>query len=78
MVSSGKVDSSKPRIPLRYLVDLFGPEVEQSLKLLQQEMQRTRDGEKSELMELLIAKRWNKMFGPFDKDPVNSMYTDKA
>jgi ethylbenzene hydroxylase subunit beta/complex iron-sulfur molybdoenzyme family reductase subunit beta len=71
--ATGKIDASKPRIPLKYLVDLFGPEVEQSLKLLNQEMQRTRNGEKSELMEILIAKRWNKMFGPFDKDPVTSI-----
>ncbi|RJP74295.1 MAG: respiratory nitrate reductase subunit beta [Candidatus Abyssobacteria bacterium SURF_17] len=67
---SGKIDPSKSRIPLKYLVYLFGPEVEQSLKVLQQEMQRTRDGEKSELMEILIAKRWNEMFGPFTKDPI--------
>jgi ethylbenzene hydroxylase subunit beta/complex iron-sulfur molybdoenzyme family reductase subunit beta len=70
---SGKLDPSKSRIPLKYMVHLFGPEVEQSLKLLQREMERTRDGEKSELMEILIAKRWNKMFGPFDKDPMAAM-----
>jgi ethylbenzene hydroxylase subunit beta/complex iron-sulfur molybdoenzyme family reductase subunit beta len=55
------------------MVHLFGPEVEQALKLLEQEMQRTRDGEKSELMEILIAKRWGEMFGPFDKDPITAV-----
>ncbi len=69
---SGKLDLTKDRIPLKYLVHLFGPEVEQSLKMLKQEMQRTRDGEKSELMEILIAKRWNEMFEPFSTDPVTT------
>jgi hypothetical protein len=36
-------------------------------------MQRTRDGEKSELMEILIAKRWEKMFGPLKTDPIKSL-----
>jgi ethylbenzene hydroxylase subunit beta/complex iron-sulfur molybdoenzyme family reductase subunit beta len=70
---AGKLDRTKPRIPLGFMVHLFGPEVEQALKLLEQEMQRTRDGEKSELMEILIAKRWGEMFGPFDKDPITAV-----
>ena len=70
----GTLDVSKSRIPLKYYVDLFGPEVEQALKLLKQEMQRTRDGEKSELMEILIAKRWEEMFGPFSTDPIETAY----
>ena len=73
IAKDGTLDVSKSRIPLKYYVDLFGPEVEQSLKLLKQEMQRTRDGEKSELMEILIAKRWQEMFGPFSTDPIESM-----
>jgi ethylbenzene hydroxylase subunit beta/complex iron-sulfur molybdoenzyme family reductase subunit beta len=69
----GKIDSSKDRIPLKYMVHLFGPEVEQSLKILKQEMARTRAGEKSELMEILIAKRWSEMFGPLSTDPIESI-----
>ena len=67
------VDLSKDRIPLKYMADLFGPEVEQALKLLKREMQRTRDGERSELMEILIAKRWEKMFGHLSTDPTKAM-----
>lgn len=70
---AGKLDRTKPRIPLGFLVHLFGPEVEQALKLLEREMQRSRDGEKSELMEILMAKRWNDMFGEFHKDPITSL-----
>ena len=73
IAGDGKLDLSKDRIPLKYLVYLFGPEVEQSLSRLRQEMQRTRDGEKSELMEILIAKRWEKMFGPLKTDPIKSL-----
>ncbi len=69
----GKIDISKDRIPLKYMVHLFGPEVEQSLKILKQEMARTRAGEKSELMEILIAKRWAEMFGPLSTDPIESV-----
>ena len=69
----GKIDTTKDRIPLKYMVHLFGPEVEQSLKTLKQEMERTRAGEKSELMEILIAKRWAEMFGPFSTDPIEAV-----
>jgi ethylbenzene hydroxylase subunit beta/complex iron-sulfur molybdoenzyme family reductase subunit beta len=55
------------------MVHLFGPEVEQSLKILKQEMARTRAGEKSELMEILIAKRWAEMFGHLSTDPIESI-----
>jgi ethylbenzene hydroxylase subunit beta/complex iron-sulfur molybdoenzyme family reductase subunit beta len=72
---SGKIDPSKDRIPLKYMVHLFGPEAEQALNLLKREMQRTRDGEKSELMEILIAKRWQEMFGPLRTDPIHSNLT---
>ena len=69
----GEIDTSKDRIPLKYMVHLFGPEAERAIKLLKQEMQRTRDGEKSELMEILIAKRWEEMFGPLSTDPIDSI-----
>lgn len=66
---SGKVDMSKPRIPMKYLRYLFGPEVENALSTLEKEMQKVRNGGKSELMEILIAKEWKKMFEPFTTDP---------
>jgi len=73
VADDGKIDTSKDRLPLKYMVHLFGPEVEQSLKILKQEMARTRAGEKSELMEILIAKRWAEMFGPLSTDPIESI-----
>jgi len=65
----GKVDLSKPRVPMSYLRYLFGPEVEGAMEILQKEMEKVRKGGKSELMEILIAKDWNGMFRPFVTDP---------
>lgn len=65
----GKIDPTKPRIPREYLRYLFGPEVDKSLEIMQKEMDKVRGGGKSELMEILIAKEWKKMFDIFDKDP---------
>ncbi len=64
------VDESNPRIPNDYLESLFGPEVYGALGILKAEMTKTREGGKSELIDLLIARKWTDMFGGFDKDPV--------
>ncbi len=65
----GKIDPSKPRIPMAYLRYLFGPEVEKAMETMQSEMTKVRSGGKSELMDILIAREWAKMFEPFTKDP---------
>jgi ethylbenzene hydroxylase subunit beta/complex iron-sulfur molybdoenzyme family reductase subunit beta len=66
---NGKIDPTKPRIPREYLRYLFGPEVDKSLEIMQAELDKVRNGGKSELMEILIAKEWKKMFDMFDQDP---------
>ncbi|MCB1667679.1 MAG: 4Fe-4S dicluster domain-containing protein [Porticoccaceae bacterium] len=63
------VATDKPRIPMEYLVSLFGPEVEEVLDRLQKERERVAQGEKSEMLDLLISRKWLDMFGPFDKHP---------
>jgi ethylbenzene hydroxylase subunit beta/complex iron-sulfur molybdoenzyme family reductase subunit beta len=66
----GKVDPSRPRIPIEYLRGLFGPEVDGALQTLEKEMAKRRQGEKSELMETLIVYSWPKdIFPDFAKDP---------
>lgn len=57
------------QIPMEYLESLFGKHVHQALALLMDEREKNRNGEKSELMDLLIARDWLKMFGPFNKHP---------
>lgn len=57
------------QIPLEYLESLFGKDVHQALALLMDEREKNRSGQKSELMDLLIARDWLKMFGPFHKHP---------
>ena len=41
----------------------------ETLEILKGEMAKTRAGQKSELMDLLIGYRWNEMFGGLDRDP---------
>ena len=54
--------SDEPRVPMEYLESLFGPEVEQALITLHEEMERKKAGKESELMDLLIAKDWKSLF----------------
>jgi hypothetical protein len=54
--------AAEPRLPLAYLQSLFGPSVEPALRTLQQQMALRRNGQPSELMDLLIAKDWKSMF----------------
>ncbi len=61
--------TGKMRIPLAYLESLFGKRVGDALALLQKERERSRRGEQSELMDLLIARDWHSLFGPFTRDP---------
>jgi ethylbenzene hydroxylase subunit beta/complex iron-sulfur molybdoenzyme family reductase subunit beta len=65
----GNIDQSRPRIPDEYLVSLFGPRVHESLDILKAEREKSRQGGESELMDILIAYRWDEMFGGFDQDP---------
>jgi ethylbenzene hydroxylase subunit beta/complex iron-sulfur molybdoenzyme family reductase subunit beta len=65
----GEIDEDNPRIPVEYLRSLFGPDVDGALATLKQEMEKARKGEKSELMDTLIAYRWQNMFIPFVNDP---------
>ena len=59
----------EPRIPREYLRSLFGAEVDQALATLAQEMEKQRNGERSELMWLMISPRSSAFMGPFLKDP---------
>ena len=66
---NGEIDEENPRIPMEYLRSLFGPAVDQALATLKLEMEKTRQGGKSELMDILIAYKWQNMFIPFVEDP---------
>ena len=67
--ANGDFDHSKSRIPDEYLISLFGDKVLDSIKILKAEREKVKKGGKSELMDLLIAYRWNDMFGGFDVNP---------
>jgi nitrate reductase beta subunit len=67
----GTPDWERSRIPLEYLRRLFGPAVEEALATLRREMdkRRRRPKEDSELMDILIAYRFQELLGPFTADP---------
>lgn len=64
-------DDSKSRIPPEYLESLFGTDVHSALATLRTEMDTTRNGGSSELMDTLVAYHWSEMFKPFDRDPAD-------
>lgn len=74
-LSSSKIDEegrpqSESRIPLDYLKSLFGSDVDAALETLREERQKVKNGEHSELMNLLIGWRWPDNFlGNFTNHP---------
>lgn len=73
-MSPPKIDADgnptdEPRIPPEYLEFLFGPEVHAVMKRVESERQKKMRGEDSELMDLLISRKWQDLFGPFSKSP---------
>lgn len=61
--------TGKDRIPLSYLESLFGKEVGGVIEKLKAERAKKQAGQESELMDLLISRKWQDMFGPFSKHP---------
>lgn len=66
---NGDLEEDRPRIPIEYLRSLFGPGVDAALETLKREREKQRQRERSELMDVLIARRWVELVGQFAKDP---------
>jgi DMSO reductase family type II enzyme iron-sulfur subunit len=62
--------TAEERIPLEVLERYFGPDVHAALETLHRERDRRKRGEPSELMDLLISRRWKDRFAEFDREPV--------
>lgn len=67
--ANGDVDASRPRLPMDCLRTLFGPEVDGALDRLKDEIDKKKRKEESELIDVLIARKWQELLGPFVKDP---------
>ena len=65
--TDGTINEENSRVPLSYLVSLFGNEVENALKTIASEREKKGN---SELMDLLISRKWHDMFKPFHQTPV--------
>jgi hypothetical protein len=68
--------TGKPRIDPAYLESLFGPDVHQALATVEAERAKKKQGQSSELMDLLIAFDWNENFripvqDSAEKDPLD-------
>jgi hypothetical protein len=50
--------------------------VVKALDTMTREMDKTRNGGKSELMDTLIAYWWKDMFKPYDRDPADIQWVD--
>lgn len=57
------------RLPLEVLEGYFGPNVKATLDVLIAEREKRKRGEKSEIMELLISKKWSDRFAEFTAEP---------
>jgi DMSO reductase family type II enzyme iron-sulfur subunit len=65
----GEFDGDRQRIPIEYLREMFGPGVERALATVQEEREKSARGEPSELIDILIARDWNDLMGPFTQNP---------
>ena len=68
--------TGKPRIDPAYLESLFGKDVHQALATVEAERAKKKQGQPSELMDLLIAFDWNENFripvqDSTEKDPLD-------
>ena len=66
------------RIPMDYLNSLFGPDVGPAMEKIKLEREKRKRGEASELMDLLISRRWLDLFGPFTNQPKDVAATLEA
>ncbi len=76
--ANGDLDEENPRIPEEYIRNLFGQPGVDALAMVLTEMAKARGGEKSEILETLIAYKWKDMFGGFDRDPATIEWTEGA
>ena len=58
------------RIPMEVLERYFGPAVHEALGTLLEERRRRQRGKPSELMDLLISRRWKDRFSEFTREPI--------
>jgi DMSO reductase family type II enzyme iron-sulfur subunit len=54
--------TAEPRIPIEYLQSLFGEQVNAALATIESERNKKKNGDASELMDLLIAYKWQDSF----------------
>lgn len=66
---NGDFDDGASRLPVEVLAKLFGPGAEQAVATIEAERAKVAAGGTSELMDILIARSWGDLLGPFKVDP---------
>jgi len=70
LAEDGSADRTRSRIPMEYLRSLFGERVDEVLATLAGEIEKRRQGAKSELLDTLIVYSWPEdVFPDFTEDP---------
>jgi len=67
--ANGEFDEKGSRVPVEYLRGLFGKGVEKALAKIEAERKKAASGKKSELIDILIARDWQQLLGPYPQDP---------
>ena len=65
----GEFDDDSSRIPSEFLQEMFGPGVDAALEKLKAERAKVAGGGSSELIDILISKKWEDLMGPFTANP---------
>ena len=65
----GEFDEAGSRMPAEQLEKLFGAGVHKAYETIDKERAKAHAGKRSELMDILIARDWNSLLGPFTVDP---------
>ncbi len=72
---NGEIDYEKSRVPLSMLEEMFGQGVKDALDTIYRERKKKAAGKKSELMDILISKKFDDMLGGFDQSPAKKKNT---
>ena len=67
--ANGAFDEEASRMPTEQLEKLFGTGVHKAFETIEKERAKAHAGKRSELMDILIARSWNSLLGPFTVDP---------
>ncbi len=73
--ADGTWNENGDRIPMSYLEGLFGPNVSGAVDTIKAEMGKRRQGQPSELMDMLVMYKWEEALGHLTRDPAEIVWS---